>query len=129
MARKHIEQVYDDLDGTNITDNAQSVDFGIDGKDYHLDLSEKNAKTFRETLSGYVEKATRVVRKEGATRGRRPNRSEAEIENETKRKKRIADIREWGTEKGLKVGKAGRISQDVVDEFYKQHPKLEPFDN
>ena len=51
MAREVIEKVTDDLDGTEAV---ETVSFGFDGTSYEIDLSKKNATTFRKSLDRYV---------------------------------------------------------------------------
>ena len=44
MAQKTLVQLVDDLDGKPITNGrGETVSFGLDGKDYDIDLSAKNA--------------------------------------------------------------------------------------
>ena len=41
MARRTVVMLTDDLDGSEAT---ETVRFGLDGRDYEVDLSKKNAK-------------------------------------------------------------------------------------
>ena len=53
------ETIYvDDLDGVEIEDGrAETIKFGVDGKDYEIDLSEQNAAAFREAVQPYLSAA------------------------------------------------------------------------
>jgi hypothetical protein len=42
MARRTVVMLTDDLDGSEAT---ETVRFGLDGRDYEVDLSKKNAKS------------------------------------------------------------------------------------
>ena len=42
MARRTVVMLTDDLDGSDAT---ETVRFGLDGRDYEVDLSKKNAKS------------------------------------------------------------------------------------
>jgi len=70
MARKVIVALEDDLDGGPAE---ETVRFGFDGADYEIDLSNKNASTFRQQLTPFIEHA----RKAGRGHPRRPARTAA----------------------------------------------------
>lgn len=59
----------DDLDGSS---DATTVQFGIDGRSYEIDLSSANAERLRHIFAGYVERA-RVVRPGRADRRLSPD--------------------------------------------------------
>lgn len=110
MARKVTVTLVDDVDDTQTAD--ETVEFGLDGVTYEIDLSAKNAAKLRESLEKWVENARRSGgRKRGARaiaapRGRTPiDRSQS------------AAIRDWARKAGLKVNERGRISQDVIDAY------------
>ena len=46
----------DDLDGSE--DEVSTVEFGLDGADYEIDLSPSNADRLREKLARYVDAGT-----------------------------------------------------------------------
>ena len=54
MARKEVVELTDDLDQSPAS---QTIQFAIDGVEYEIDLSEKNAKKFNSALAPYVERA------------------------------------------------------------------------
>lgn len=55
----------DDLDGSEAV---ESINFGLDGDQYEIDLSADNARAMRDLLTGYAQKG-RVTQKR---RGRKP---------------------------------------------------------
>ena len=63
MAQKVQVLLVDDVDGGKAD---ETVQFGLDGVSYEIDLSSKNAAKLRDALAGYVGEARRV-----ASRGRR----------------------------------------------------------
>ena len=65
MSSKVIVILEDDLDGTKAD---QTVEFGLDGAAYAIDLSDDNAKMLRGALEGYVSKARKVSGKRSTTR-------------------------------------------------------------
>lgn len=115
MAQKHIVQLIDDLDQGTAT---ETVDFGLDGAQYEIDLSAKNAAKLREALQVYTDSARRVSRgggrayPPGARRNGRPTRSDRE---------QTHAIREWARKNGHKVGEKGRIPATVLEAYNAQH--------
>lgn len=65
MAQKIEVHLEDDLDGGPADD---TVTFGLDGKDYEIDLSGANAEKLREALRPYAD-AGRKATRGGGTRG------------------------------------------------------------
>ena len=59
MAKQVITLLTDDLDGGEAD---RTVEFGLDGVNYTIDLSEKNAGKLRKALDPYLSVATRVGR-------------------------------------------------------------------
>ena len=80
--------------------------FGIDGSDYGIDLSAKNAKAFRRKLEPFIKHA----RKAGQGRRRRPGRTTASRD-------RSGGIRAWAKEQGIAVSDRGRIPASVVEQY------------
>lgn len=63
MAKRIIETLVDDLDGSEAT---QTVEFGYRGKSYVLDLNETNAAELDEVLAPYIAAAQQRDRSSGA---------------------------------------------------------------
>jgi hypothetical protein len=107
MAQKTIVQLIDDLDGGVAT---ETVQFGLDGTQYEIDLSEKNASKLRDVMASYVAHARRASR--GATstrRAARPARSDRE---------QTAAIREWARKNGYRIGDKGRIPSTILEAYH-----------
>ena len=102
MAKQVITLLTDDLDGGEAD---RTVEFGLDGVNYTIDLSEKNAGKLRKALDPYLNVATRVGRS-GGTRGRA-----ARAAPSTGRASRDQNqaIREWASKNGYEVSERGRI--------------------
>jgi hypothetical protein len=117
MAQKHIVQLIDDLDGGPA---AETVTFGIDGSQYEIDLTAKNAAKLRESLATYVASARRSVRsgsRAAATAGRRSGRPARSDREQTHA------IREWARKSGHKVGDKGRIPAHIVEAYHAKAAK------
>jgi hypothetical protein len=111
LARETITKLIDDMDGTVAT---ETVTFGLDGYQYQIDLSAKNAKKLRTELAPYLERGHRVTgRATAAVRGGRRGRATAGDKDQNKA------IREWAARKGMDVALRGRIRQDIIDEYHK----------
>ena len=112
MAQRTQIILIDDLDGKELTSGGQTVRFGYDGVEYSIDLSDKNAAAFRDSLAQYVGLSRRVGGRAAAGRG-------------TSRRKggdnRTAQIREWARSNGHKVNERGRIPATVVEAYDKAH--------
>jgi len=112
MARKVITVLTDDLDGGEAD---RTVEFGLDGVSYTIDLSEKNAGKLRKALDPYLAAGTRIGR--GGIDGRRAGRrAGAAAPTRTDRDQNKA-IREWATKNGYEVSERGRIPASVVKAY------------
>ncbi|WP_199515973.1 histone-like nucleoid-structuring protein Lsr2 [Nucisporomicrobium flavum] len=112
MAKQVITVLTDDLDGG---DADRTVEFGLDGVNYTIDLSEKNVGKLRKVLDPYLEKATRVGR--GSAAGRITSRGAAAPSGRSSRDQNQA-IREWAKKNGHEVSERGRIPSSVVEAFH-----------
>ena len=101
MSSKVIVLLEDDVDGTKAD---ETVEFGIDGATYAIDLSDQNAKKLRGALDGYISKARKVS-------GKRSTGRQAVSPIDSKA------IRAWAASNGVQLSKRGRIPQDVVSQF------------
>ena len=111
MAKQVITVLTDDLDGG---DADRTVEFGLDGVNYTIDLSEKNAGKLRKVLDPYLEKAVRVGR--GTAAGRITRNAAAQPSRSSRDQKQA--IREWARKNGHKVSDRGRIPSSVVEAFH-----------
>lgn len=58
MVRKVVYQIIDDLTGEVIKDaQGETVVFGIDGREYEVDLSNRNAAQLRALLEPFIQNA------------------------------------------------------------------------
>ncbi|MGW0433557.1 histone-like nucleoid-structuring protein Lsr2 [Micromonospora sp. NPDC003197] len=112
MARKVITVLTDDLEGG---DADRTVEFGLDGVSYTIDLSEKNAGKLRKALDPYLAAGTRIGRG-GLDSRRAGRRSGAAAPTRTNRDQNKA-IREWAIKSGYEVSERGRIPASVVKAY------------
>jgi hypothetical protein len=103
MATRTAVALEDDLDGGPAD---ETVRFAIDGSQYEIDLSKKNAEAFRKGLAPFVEHA----RKAGRGQRHRPARTSAARE-------RSGGIRAWAKAQGIPVSDRGRIPASVAGQY------------
>jgi hypothetical protein len=65
MTSRTIVLIEDDVDGSKAD---QTIEFGIDGTTYAIDLSNSNADKLRGALDGYINKARKVSGKRSTSR-------------------------------------------------------------
>ena len=115
MARKVQVILSDDLDENVSAD--ETVSFALDGTNYEIDLSEKNAKELREALSRYVQAARKVGRGSGrASGGGRSRATGGRMDRE-----QAGAIRDWARKNGHQVSDRGRIPASVVEAYESAH--------
>ncbi|HWM01137.1 MAG TPA: Lsr2 family protein [Actinophytocola sp.] len=106
MARITQVTLVDDVDGSAADEN---VSFSLEGRQYQLDLSKKNAAKLRDALAPFVASARRAG---GRGRSKMTQRPTADRE-------RTTAIREWARQHGHKVADRGRIPADVIEAYEK----------
>src|SRR5215211_2595198 len=94
MATRIVTELYDDIDGS---DAAQTVRFALDGVEYEIDLSDRNANRLRNSLGEFVGHARKV----GG--GRKPATSALADKSQT------GAMRQWLKDHGYEVSDRGRI--------------------
>ena len=109
MAQKTFTLLVDDLDGKELKDGkGQTVSFGLDGREYEIDLSDKNADAFRKAVSRYTAAGRKL---NGGSRGTasKRGRSKSDVSPQA--------VREWAKSNKVEVSARGRIPQSVIDQF------------
>lgn len=95
-------QLEDDLTGGPAD---ETIEFGIDGKSYAVDLNARHAAEFRRQLSRFVEHA-----RPARTRTRGTIRTAAS-------RQRSRQIRAWAEQQGLEVAEYGRLPANIVHQY------------
>ena len=114
MAQKIV--LIDDLDGSEAS---TTLTYALDGQDYEIDLSEKNAEKFRTTLAPFIEKSRSAERRSApqtAARRRTKRRSDGPSGRDD-----LPLIRAWAESKGLGVSSRGRIKKEIIDQYDQVH--------
>lgn len=105
MAKRITVALVDDYDGKSDAD--ESINFGLDGVNYEIDLSDANAAQLRKDLNKWIEHARRVG---GRTIRRRPSVSTS-VRGDSR------EIREWARANGYELSSRGRVRADIVRAF------------
>ncbi len=113
MAQIREIRLVDDLDGAEAD---ETVEFGVDGKSYEIDLSEKNAGKLRDALAEFVAAARRT----GAGR-RRGSAVIGSVRRPAIDREQNQAIREWARKRGMKVSDRGRIPSEVLETYHQEH--------
>ncbi|RZU49534.1 Lsr2 protein [Krasilnikovia cinnamomea] len=113
MAKQVITLLTDDLDGGEAD---RTVEFGLDGVNYTIDLSEKNAGKLRKALDPFLSAATRVGRSGNESRASGGRRGAGAATGRASRDQNQA-IREWAAKNGYEVSDRGRIPGSVVEAY------------
>jgi hypothetical protein len=97
------------------TGNDWRIDgLAIDGVQYEIDLSAKNAGKMRQTPARYIDAGAKVGRVHAGPRSAPPRgRATMGVDRDQNRA-----IREWAQAKGIPVCERGRVRQDVVDRYH-----------
>ena len=101
MSSKVIVRLEDDVDGTKAD---ETIEFGIDGTTYNIDLSDSNAQKLRGALDGYISKARKVS-------GKRSGGRKVSIGVDLKA------VRAWAKSNGVEISDRGRVSQNVLEQY------------
>jgi hypothetical protein len=128
MAQRTVVQLLDDLDQSEAN---ETVEFGLDGVTYEIDLSEEHAGALRDALGEYIAHAHRTGGRRRASpggssggRGRAATRRDrgngmggrASVDREQNQA-----IREWARKQGMTVSERGRIPREVTDAYHRSH--------
>lgn len=115
MAQIREIRLIDDLDGEAAD---ETVEFGIDGRNYEIDLSKENASRLRDVLADFVASARR-----SSSGGRR--RSASAPAGAARRpsidREQNQAIREWARKRGMKVSDRGRIPAEVLEAYHQEN--------
>lgn len=114
MAQEVTVRLTDDVDGTSTA--TETIEFGLDGATYNIDLSENNAAALREDFTKWVKHARKADAKtqsrkgDGQPRPRRRRTSPGESQA----------IRDWAAAQGIPLSPRGRIPEHVVASYHRR---------
>ena len=103
MATRTVTEFLDDITGQAAD---ETVTFGIDGVEYEIDMTAKNAAALREALDPWCGVARRVS-------GRRPGEMRLVASGVDNRA-----VRAWASSNGIALSERGRIPASVIEQFH-----------
>lgn len=104
-------QLEDDLTGGPAD---ETVMFGLEGRNFEIDLNTKHAQRFRKQLAAFVDHARPV-------RARRRTMSRTAASRE-----RSHAIRVWAEAEGFEIAEHGRLPASVIAEYERTHSPQPP---
>ncbi len=110
MSQRKKIVVYDDIDGT---EDAESVQFGFQGKSYEIDLSPKNLGKLTIALAPYLAAGRKVSPKLAGEPNRAGHNDRIEL----------AAARTWLRENGHNVSDRGRVPANLLDLYRSRKTK------
>lgn len=99
MAQRVQVILEDDVDGGPAN---ETVRFSVDGADYEIDLSEKNAQRLRDAIAPWVGHARK------SNSRRKTNRTDRGA---------ATDVRAWAKANGMPVNSRGRVPTEVREAY------------
>jgi hypothetical protein len=107
MAKKVTVELIDDYDGKSTAE--ETVVFGVDGVEYEIDLSVKNAGKLRKVFEQWIESGRKV--------GRIPKgQSKISVRTAVGREQTKA-VREWARRNGYDVSSRGRLHASIIEAY------------
>ncbi|HEU5420359.1 MAG TPA: Lsr2 family protein [Streptosporangiaceae bacterium] len=107
MAQRFEIQLIDDLDGSEADG---TVRFGVDSRQYEIDLSAANRQQMAEALRPYIENARKVP-------GRRRRSTLAPARHDQ------GAVREWARAHGIEVSARGRLPLSAAEAYDAAHSR------
>ncbi len=96
----------DDLTGG---DADETVVFGLDGRTYEIDLSEKNASALRKALERYVAAGRTSAATRPGRRGGASSHKSGAVDPKA--------VRAWANDQGIAVSARGRIPSVILEKY------------
>lgn len=103
MATRTVTELLDDMTGQAAD---ETVLFGMDGVEYEIDMTKKNAAALRKALGPWQEHARRV----GGRRTPVMQHVPAGVDNRA--------VRAWAASNGVPLSDRGRIPASVIEQFH-----------
>ena len=95
----------DDLDGSPIDDAFAITRFSLNGEDYEIDLSPKNAEKLAKALEPYISVARKATVR---IAGKAKSGSDPAY---------LAKVREWAKLNNFAVSERGRVAADLIKSY------------
>ena len=100
MATRVLTTLQDDIDGSAAV---ETIRFALDGVEWEIDLSERNANRLRNSLSDFIAHGRKVGGK------RRRHAPSSQVDTKV--------VRKWAQANGIELNKRGRIPIEVMERY------------
>ena len=107
MAQRIVTELTDDTNGKPAD---ETVTFGLDGREYEIDLTSKNAAALRKAFDVYVKSGRRIG-------GRRPRNTGGSNSSPSRGAVDTKVVRQWAGQNGYQLSSRGRIPANVVEAY------------
>src|SRR3954470_7127797 len=111
MAQRIVTELTDDTSGKPAD---ETVTFALDGREFEIDLTSKNAAALRKAFDVYVKAGRRVG-------GRRPRSAGGSGSSSPKSSLDTKAVRLWASENGYELSSRGRIPANIVEAYRAAH--------
>lgn len=118
MAKEVVQRLLDDMEEGRVEAEG-TIDFGLDGKFYEMELSSANMLKLRSLLAPWIANArpSKPRRQQGRTsRSTTPRTAGSDYSREQR-----DAIRSWAQSQGMGVSDRGRLSGDVIKAYELAH--------
>ncbi len=107
MAERRVLSLLDDLDGGKAV---ETIRFGLDGREYEIDLSKRNADRLRAALAPYSHAGRRMVRT--SRRGGMVAQRRVDVAADPRA------VRAWARSNRIKVPERGRLPAALIERYH-----------
>lgn len=119
MAKHTVTVLTSDISGRQLKDGqGETVRFSLDGTDYEIDVSSKEAEKLRSSLQEFIESGRKTSGGSARNRTRSGQRGSG---GSGRSKEELAAIRAWAKEQGYEVPDRGRVRQEVLSAYDAAH--------
>lgn len=127
MARNEIIQLIDDLNGSSGKD-VKTVQFGLDGATYEIDLDDSNETRLRGILAEYISGGEHGTgaRFVGGRNLRRRHEAAEPVHAKAQQANDAGLIREWAQANGIELASRGRIPSHVAEAYREAQRAAKP---
>jgi hypothetical protein len=122
MAKRETVVFSCDLHDGDMTEDVETVTFGLDGAAYEVDACQEHAAALRDAFAPYVGAARKASGGAAASSPRRSSRGASRPASSSgSDREQVQAVREWARENGHKVSERGRLSAAVVSAYDSAH--------
>jgi hypothetical protein len=111
VAQQVQTRLVDDLDGSEAV---ETITFGLEGRQYEIDLSTDNAARLRDSLAAFVA----AGRRSGTAARSRSNGVKASPTASDR--EHTSAVREWARQNGHQISDRGRIPNSVLEAYQRR---------